>query len=89
MYKQRGLWSESPESRIGVRRIGAVVTAHTRDDHHHSSLQQPSSGATEGHLNVGGVMRHAASGVRAPTTVPELVRMSAVAALVYEPGGAW
>lgn len=60
----------------------------TRVDHHHSSLQQSASGAPEGHLGRGGLIRRAAAGVGALSAVPQLVGTSAVAALMNEPNGA-
>lgn len=61
----------------------------TRVDHHHWSLDQPPSGTLEGHLSSSGVMRRAAAGVCALSTVAQLVGLNAVAALMNEPDGAW
>lgn len=72
----------SPQSRVSVRGVGAVVVTNTRVDRHHSSLQQSAGGAAEGHLSRAGPIRRAAAGVGALSAVPEPVSPGAVAALV-------
>lgn len=79
----------SPQSRVTVGGVGAVVMTNTRVDHHHGSLQQSAGGAVEGDLGRGGVIRRAAAGVGALSAEPELEGLSAEAALVNESDGAW
>ncbi len=79
----------APQRRVTEGRVGAVVVTNTWVDHHHRALYQSAGWALEAHLSGAGLMRRAAAGVCAQSTVPELVGMSAVAALVNKPNGAW
>lgn len=84
-------WSgpEGPQCWVAKRPVGAAFTTHTRVDHHHRPPQQRPRQAAEGHLSRAGLVRDAAVRVAAAAAVAQPVRLSADAALVEQPNGAW
>lgn len=58
-------------------------------DHHHRPPEQRPRQAAEGHLSRAGVLRDAAARVAAATAVAQPEHLSADAALVEQPNGAW